>query len=683
MITTFKESFSCSLKYVLFIAGVMLISLSASQVSAQVVQPAPQPPPNQTPKDPGAEIDSLRKREEGQNDTVVITAKYIRYTNIGLLSDSTKTIPIDTTDRNFENYNPLFQPETPTMNLGNMGLDYRYMLFTPRKNIGFDAGFHNLDMYLLTEDSLKYYRARSPFSSLYYVNGGQAQQLFQVIHSQNIKPNWNIGANYNRIGGNGFYTNQQPNHTNIALFTWYESPKKRYNLQANVIWNTLKAAENGSVINDSLFTSSESLSGSYTDVKLQGTRADQPRQTWRNSTFFIRQSYFIGRIDSAGNDTVSSVLPTQRVSYTLQYSRNRYKFYRNEPDNYDALPDLIPDDGITQITNDSTEVKNLHSEFFYSFYLRGKSVKFIKNELKLDLGLLYDIYWYRQMQYKKNFQNITLQANVGYRFSDRVNIVGKLSQIAQGENAGDFLYEANTNFLLSRSVGRIVLGAYMLNKSPEQLYEKVNYQFYSWDNNFDRTKTTNLSFLYENPKYSFSAKAEYYLVSNYLYYAETYLPRKINPFQESSDINLLKISAGKNFTFGKFGFNTFVAYQKTDSRALLRIPEFYGYGSLYFSTPVFKVLKATLGVDARFNTPYAAPAYDLNTSQFYNDISATEFSSYPVFDPWLKATLKRANLFVKYNYANEGLFSKGFYTVNRYPMQKGLLTFGVRWNFYN
>jgi hypothetical protein len=287
------------------------------------------------------------------------------------------------------------------------------------------------------------------------------------------------------------------------------------------------------------------------------------------------------------------------------------------------------------------------------------------------------------MGYALNFQDITLKAGIGYRFSDRVNIEADLQQIAQGRNAGDFLYQANTNFLLSKTIGRIVLGAYSQNRSPEQMFEKVNYQFHKWNQNFDRTKINNLSFLYENPKIRFSAKAEYFLIDNYLYYRETKIARQIEPAQLKTGMNLLKVSVGKDSKFGKFNLENYVVYQKTDYQNILRTPEIYSYNSLYFATRLFKVLDTNLGVDIRFNTAYQNPGYSINTSQFYNTNAAVEFLSEPVIDVWVKANLKRTTLFLKYDYANQGLLSNGFYTVDRYPMQDALLKFGLSWKFYN
>jgi hypothetical protein len=614
-------------------------------------------------------------------DSIIYTAKYIRYTNLKLLKDGTQTRPIDTTVANFQNYSPIYQYNKPTIGLGSAGIAYRELLFNPTKLIGFDAGFHSLDAYRLTQDSIKFFRAKTPFTELYYVNGRIQEQTFKVIHTQNIKPNLNVGAMYNRLSAEGFYVNQKADHLNAALFGWYESPNKRYNIISDVIFNTIKAGENGSTPNDSLFKS-DPIDRIAVPVRLKATSADRPMQTWRQTQFLFKQFYYLGRVDSlADTEAAAKILPTQRLSHTLTYTKDRYKFFRNEDDVFGAFPTL-PSQSFSE-TNDSTMVINLKNEFSYSFYLRGKALSFIKNELKLDLGLQNDIYRYEQLDYKSNFTNTNLKASLAYRFSDKVSLDADLNQIAQGRHAGDFLYQANTSFLLSKSVGRIILGAYLQNKSPEQMFERVNYQYHSWDKSFDRSKISNLSFLYENSKYKFIAKAEYLLINNYLYFKETNNAKQISPEQSGTNINLIKITLAKDFKMGKFNLNNYIVYQKTDFQDILRTPEIYSYNSFYYATKFFQVLTTNIGFDVRFNTSFKAPAYAINVSQFYNDHSALEYSSYPVVDLFIRATLKRANLFLKYDYVNQGMLSNGFYTVRGYPMQDKLLKFGVSWKFYN
>ncbi|WP_411273983.1 putative porin [Daejeonella sp.] len=626
-------------------------------------------------------LDSLRLKEEFSQDSVIYTSKFVRYTNLKLFREGTQTIGIDTTLINFQNYSALYQPENPTIGLGVNGIAYREMLFRPSKTIGFDAGFHSLDLYRLTQDSLRFYRTRTPYTELYYVNGKTVEQTFKVTHSQNVKPNLNIGANFNRLGGDGLYKNQKSDHLNAALFAWYESPNKRYNIVGDILFNKIKAGENGSTINDTIFKG-ESLAKNAEAVRLAATGADRPMQIWRRTQYFLRQYYYIGRKDSLpGTNGSERILPTQRVSHSISYTRDRYRFFRNEEDLFGAFP-VLPSRDYTE-TNDSTRVTDLRNEFNYSFYLRSKAVSFLKNEAKLDLGIQNNLYHYEQLEYQKNFSNTTLKAGFSYRFSDKAGIEADLQQIMQGANFGDFLHEAKVNFLLSKSLGRIVLGAYTQNKSPEQMYERVNYQYHSWEKSFDKTKVNSLSFLYENPKYRLSGKAEYFLVSNYLYFKETTSSQQIEPTQFGSNINLLKLTIMKDFKFRRFSLDNYIVYQKTDFQDILRTPEIYTYNSFYYASRLFKVLYTNIGFDLRFNTPFKAPAYAINVSQFYNDNQGLEYSTYPVVDVWVKATLKRTNLFIKYDYANQNLFSRGYYTVRGYPMQDALLKFAVSWKFYN
>ncbi len=172
-------------------------------------------------------------------------------------------------------------------------------------------------------------------------------------------------------------------------------------------------------------------------------------------------------------------------------------------------------------------------------------------------------------------------------------------------------------------------------------------------------------------------------MGNYLYFKETSSARQITPDQFGTNINLLKISLSKDFKFGRFNLDNRVVYQKTDFQDIIRTPEIYTYNSFYYASRLFKVLYTNLGFDLRFNTPFQAPAYAINVSQFYNDTNSLEYSTYPVMDVWVRATLKRANLFLKYDYINQGWLSKGFYTVRSYPMQDKVLKFGVSWKFYN
>ncbi|MET3112412.1 hypothetical protein AAKU52_000123 [Pedobacter sp. CG_S7] len=629
------------------------------------------------------ELDSLRKKLDGGEDSVIFTSKYVRYTTLRLTKDSIQTLPLDTSLRNFQNYSPINQPRRPTIGTGNLGLATKSLLFEPAKSVGFDAGFHTLDDYVMTHDDVIYYQARTPFSNLYYMGAGQTEQVFKVTHSQNIKKNWSIAANYFRIGAKGVYANQRGDDLNGAIVSWYQSPNKRYNLWVNGVFNTLKAQENGG-----LFVDANNSGGSVTNEALV-VNLTTAKQVSRKNFLLLKQTYFIGRIDTVPQEVMKKVLPTNKVSYSLSYNNESFSFLKNEQDNFAILPQGLIN---LSFTHDSTNVKHLQNEFIYSFFLRGKSNSIIKNELKVDVGIRHDYYKYMQVakyadltdyyNYNSTFQNASLLGTMGYRFSNRVDLNVNVQQVFQGRQIGDFLYEAKSNLLLSNAVGRIVMGAYIQNKSPEEIYDRYFGNHYNWVNDFDRTKTVNFSFNYLNDKYKLEAGAQYFLINNHLYFGQEG-DVGIKPIQAGGSINLLKVTVGKKLNFGKFNLDSYVVYQKTDNASILRTPDFYTFNSFYLNQTFFKFLKTDVGFDLRYNTQYLSYAYSPAASQFYIPNDNMKLKSDPVIDVWLRASLRKANLFVKYEYVNQGLLSSDYSTVRGYLMPQQMLKFGVSWNFYD
>jgi hypothetical protein len=645
-----------------------------------------------TPLTGDQEIDQERQKEEKKRDSVVFNSKFIKVTNEKLLVDSTQVFPLDTGLTNFQNYSPLYQPRDPKISLGSLGLPERDLLFEPNKTIGFDVGEHFLDAYLLQPQDIQYYKARVQYTNLSLFASGVKEQYFKVAHAQNINPQLNVGFNLNFIGSRGFYPRQNVGDMTGAVFSWYESKNKRYNLLGNLIFNSLKTPENGSIRDDAIFSSPPT--SSYV------TPANQPVRLYntsdgRNTTgLYLKQTYYVGHIDS----TKAKVLPTQRVGYLFYYNTDKYKFLQGEPDIYQVFPDYYFS---SNYSRDSLIVRHIQNQFNYSFYLRGKSTGVVKNEVKLDLGLSQDLYHYQQFvadtgiinvygrilqndrKQDQTFQNITLKAKAGYRFSDKILLDVDLQQIAEGRNFGDFLYDAKLTLAGGKKAGRIILEGYSQNSSPPLVYTDWISNHFIFHNNFSNQKTNSVSFNYINDALQLDLKAEYFLISDYLYF--TAQPNGIDatPAQLHSPINLLKLSLGKNLAFGHWHFDNFVVYQKTDYQSTLRTPELYTYSSLYYSKLLFQVLNSTFGLDVRYNTPYVNPSYAVGLGQFYNSTPNLTFSSYPVGAVYLKATLIRTNLLLEYDYANQGLFSNGYYMVNRYPGPNRMLKIGVSWTFYN
>ncbi|MCL7988518.1 putative porin [Sphingobacterium sp. lm-10] len=669
-----------------FLLGVVLWSLSFVAIAQE--------------QEFSSALDSARAAEDNKQDSVVFSARYVRYTTLAALKQRTQTFQIDTTHHNFQYYNKQQLPWNPSIHLGSYGLATRDLLFNPNKSIGFQPGYYGLDRYLIKADSVQYYRARARYSELYAVGFFFDDQIFRAKLAQNLHSRLNIGAEYNAANTDGFYQNQQYSDRKGSVFSWYESPSLRYNLLTNFTFNTLDASENGSIVNDQVFSDNTESRGSMSELpNLSGTNANRPRTKWKDIGFFLRQSLYVGRIDTINKNLPEmEIRPTNVMAHNTYLRNRRYMFFKNEADANGVFPV-----NNMSLVGDTTSVTTLTNEFTYSFFLRSPS---LANEIKLDLGFQNDLIWYgeniqggpndlvpqRDTAYRTFFQNSMIKGKLGYQFSDRLDVSLGVNQIVLGENFGDFLYEAQANISGGDNLGHIQLGAYTQNKSPEMIFQRANLSYHQWrpeNTNFNNTTTQNLSFAYVNPKLRFSGKAEYFLMNGFMYFREIPNPenlpslmRQIEPAQYGA-LNLLKLTLSQNFSFRKFHLDNMAVYQKSDAMAVLAIPELYTWHSFYYADVLSQVLDFRLGLDARINTPFRNPSYALNAGQFYNDNAGIEFSTYPIFDIWATANIKRVNLFLSYNFVNQHIYPAGYYTVRRYPMQNANLRFGVSWKFYD
>jgi hypothetical protein len=649
------------------------------------------------------EIDTLRKREKHARDSVIFNSKFVRVTSEALLRDSIQTFPVDTGLENFENYNVLYQPLHPYIGLGNTGLAARPLLFEPSKAIGFDIGLHALDPYLVLPENLNYYNTRVPYTVLsLFTGGGTIENIFRAVHTQNIKPNWNVGFNLNFTGSRGTYSNQNVLGQNVsdvsaAIFTWYQSKSKRYNLLANAYLNNLKAPETGGLASqyNNVFTAPPyDLIKANAQVKLPNTY-----ENWKDNGIYLKQFYYIGHIDTVGKgNALSRILPTQQVAYTLHYNVRKYEFLQNDFDTAHVFPNYYYS---ANHSRDSLSVMHLQNDFAYSFYLRSKAAKSVKNEIKLDLGLTQDLYHYagyvsdstinasgakvKQFALKMNpttFNDVTVRGKLSYRFSDKAALEANVHQIVEGRDFGDFLYEGRLMLSAGNKAGRIILDAYTQNSNPALVYTHWSTNHYNFQNSFNNQKINSASFEYANDALRLDLKAEYFLINDYLYFNAPEGGTDAEPTQLSNPINLLKVTLSKKLTWRRWHFDNDIVYQKTDYQNTLRTPQAYIFSSFYYGKLLFNVLNTNIGLDVRYNTPYMAPSYAVGLGEFYNGPNIT-FPSYPVATVFVKATIHQTNFFIMYDYANQGLQSTGYYTVNRYPMPDHLLKFGVSWAFYN
>ncbi len=179
--------------------------------------------------------DSLHHRNKLE-DSITINFRYL---------DSTRSYRLDSSVDDFTKRFPI--PATHIY-LGNNGTATHSLLFSPVMSAGFDPGFHAFDVYTWKLDQVRFFNTTRPYSELDYMLGSRSEQVIGILHTQNIKPDWNFLLQYRLINSPGFFKNQKTNHNNYLLSSRFQSRNRRYSCYLVLLANSLQSAENGGIV---------------------------------------------------------------------------------------------------------------------------------------------------------------------------------------------------------------------------------------------------------------------------------------------------------------------------------------------------------------------------------------------------------------------------------------------------
>ncbi|MFN2459022.1 MAG: putative porin, partial [Chitinophagaceae bacterium] len=275
--------------------------------------------------------DSFQRRDKFE-DSLTISYGFIDSTRSRLL------------DSSVADYTIRFPVPPTEIYLGNVGTAARSIVFNPHTKAGWDAGFHAFDIYKLQLHKARFFTATRPYTELGYMLGSQAQQIIEVLHTQNFKPHWNMAFRYRLINAPGFFKNQGTNHNTYLISSWYQSPNRRYNNYGIVVRNKLQSAENGGIRNDTNYLDNPIYDDRFSvPTKLGGNRAFSrdffnaeltTGNRYKEVNLLMRQQYDLGKKDSIVTDStvVPLFYPRLRFEHTFTYGKYSYQFRDYAPD---------------------------------------------------------------------------------------------------------------------------------------------------------------------------------------------------------------------------------------------------------------------------------------------------------------------------------------------------------------
>lgn len=586
-----------------------------------------------------------------------------------------RLIHIDTCLNGVQKYQPLRKWHNYYASLGNNGLAYDKMLFSPTLSTGFDYGLHAFDKFLFSIKNTPYYKNTIPYTDVFYVMGRNREHFLHLKHNQNIKRNLTVGLNFRLINSPGFYAAQQSNNSNVLLYSKYTLPNKKYSVLASFIHNGLKIEENGGIENDSAFDFNLETNRRIIEVNL-----NEANRKIKETTLYVRNAYDFFKISSTNtdNDTTAEksvikkpLLDPGNIFHTFTFNRKSFIYKDRNPAG--GFYPVIYFDSL--LTYDSTAIITFENKLGWSNFSEHKNENFLNAAFDVtirNIKLRNDSAEYMINQFalsakaaKSLFKKMIIFLNGEYVFGD--------------QNNGDHYLNGRINWNFGKDTVNEKLLSFNIeysNKKPEWIYKHYYSNNFIWNNDPGREQIFKSEFCLRMK--SLIVKLKYYNINSYLIFNETALPD-----QSSETINVITASVFKKFVFGKLHLDNEIVYQYDGRTDVLHLPDLILNHSIYVNLELFKrAARIQTGLDIFYNTEYYSNAYMPATGIFYLQ-NEKKTGNYPYADIFVNLKIKRAMLFAKYEHINKGLFDYNYYMTPHYPMPDGAFKFGIKWRFYN
>ena len=633
----------------------------------------------------GGGNDSLQHRDKNE-DSITISFRYL---------DSTRNYKFDSSIGDFTRRFPI--PATHIY-LGNAGNAAKSLLFSPKFNSGFDPGLHAFDIYEWKIEKVRFFNTTRPYSEINYQLGSRVEQIIELLHTQNLKPNWNAAFQYRLINSPGFFKSQKTNHNNYMFSSWYQSVNKRYNNYFVLLGNKMQTAENGGIDDDKDYLNNPVYKDRFNiNTKLGG---DDPFSAnffstkintgnkYSEFTVLLRQQYDLGKKDSIVTDSTVTPLffPRLRFEHTFQLNQDKYIFqdYLGDSVYYQTYYDTSLKKPIdTVIVRDRWKI--ISNDFsFYQFPDAKNLQQFIKMGIQLQ-SIAGEF-----TAGKKSFINTIGHAE--YRNKTRnlqwdIEANGKL--YFTGLNKGDYEAHISLQRLLGKKVGYIQLGFENTSRTPAFIYDsRSSFYFLKAVKSFNKENNTHLFASYFLPSFKFRLTGHYYLATNYTYLADYYELK-----QESALFNVLQVALEKTIKLGKrWNWHAEVYFQQAIGDAPVHVPVIYTRNRIVYEGNFgFKSLNIAVGAEIRYRSSYKADGYSPVQGQFYYQDSITIKNKLPDIAAYMHFRIRSFKTFFRIENLNTARKQEGGgfgFTNNNliapnYALPGLQFRLGVYWSFVN
>jgi hypothetical protein len=630
----------------------------------------------------GGSKDSLQHRKD---DTINITYRFL---------DSSRLQRIDSEIYDFY----LRYPLPPTyVDFGNVGTASHDLVFNPFMKPGWDGGWHAYDPYVFTVDGSRFYNTTKPYSELDYLIGSHAEQIINLVHTQNITRNWNAFFQYRLINSPGTFGNQGTNHNNYRFTSWYQSNNKRYQAFLIMLGSKLVSAESAGIQNNAYLDSTGysdryiiptniGSSQVFTSNPFGGASAVSTGTFYTTGVFMLRQQYdIIGIKDSVVTDSVVTQLfyPKFRAEQTINYSTFHERFNDYVPDtsyyinhlNFISTPDTIRlGDLWHNLSNDFSLYSFPDSKNAQQFLKAGISFETMTGTYNSGERSLYNLFVHGEYRNKTRNKKWDIEAFGNFYIS--------------GYNAGDYNAYISLKRQISKNLGFLQLGFENVNRTVSMAWTTESSFGFGVPGFFNKENVIHLFGSIDQPKLQLNLSANYYLLNNFPYFTNYYIAA-----QESNPFNVLVVSADKRFALTRhLILRASAVLQKVAGGSPVNIPLFVTHDQIGYEGKLGqKNLVIAFGLEFRYFTPYTADGYSPVIGQFFTQTQTTIAQKLPDINAYLNFRIRSFVAYFRLENLNTAQFStiNGFGFTNNnfvapsYPYAGLKIRLGIYWSFVN
>lgn len=565
--------------------------------------------------------------------------------------DSLNFEPLPYYDLNgFQQYRPFGRSRLPIARSGNIGL-VSHSLSAKKQDWNINYLLGGYQPYLMTKDSLRYYKMSRPITLFTYYNGAEEEQFFNLFHSQNFGEGLNLSFEYQRTVSKGFFLQQLSSHTQFNTTYNFSSRNKRFNSRGYFLINNLESQENGGIVlseNDDPDDNTALLS-----INLRNTQ----NQSRTQSVGSVNQYHLIQ------SDTSNSLLS---LAHELEWSKS----YRNYKDDTTGSIDFYSSFFIDNAKSaDSSYAEKLSNTLELQFFNNQISVGF-RNE---------------QYHY---FQNYLLNQDFESNYI-RAEVVGEVFNLKtrtafEKGLSGFHKEELDLSTEIQFQEWKGIQNELRVSISQKQAdyflsNQRTNHEFFSKDLNTSNQSLIEITTSYEKRRVSLIVGIQRF--ENFIYFDSLQRPQQ---FQEG--ISNIYVQLNKQFTFFKhWQFLNKLKFQQISEEDIIPLPQLFSYHSFYYENRFFKsTLKLQAGFDFYYIGKYGGYAYTPSLAQFYVPANRDELGGINQLDVFVNLQInKSARIFLKMENILSNSFSEDSYRIHDAPIPGRALKVGFSWRMVN